>query len=122
REFDLLGRRHLVMPFDAVLDERDALALDRIGEDAARPAVARRLKRGVERGMIMTVADDDFPAEGAPAVSERFELVRVLGAAALRQGIAVDARCEMVEPAMPGPHRGLPVRALLQLTIAERHE
>ena len=122
REFDLLRRRHLVMPLDAVLDERDPLALDRVGDDATRPAVARRDEALIERGMVMAVALDALPAEGAPFVGERFEPVGVLGAGALLQAIAVDDRDKIVEAAMASAHRRLPVRAFLQFAVAEHDE
>ena len=37
-EFNLLGGWHFVVPLDPILDEGNALALDRVGDDAARLA------------------------------------------------------------------------------------
>src|SRR5580700_4864866 len=71
REFDLLRRWHLVMPFHAIFDERHTFSFDRVGDDAARTALTRRDERVIERGVIMTVAGNDLPTERAPAVGER---------------------------------------------------
>src|SRR5690349_8956878 len=62
RERHLLGRGHLVVPLDAVLDEGDALALDGVGDHAARPAVLRPGEGLVERVMVVAVELDRLPA------------------------------------------------------------
>ena len=86
------GGRHLVVPLDAILDEGDALAFDRVGDDAARLAGCGAVKASKSAAWSWPSQVDDVPPESAPLVAERLEPIGVLGACALLQAVAVDDR------------------------------
>ena len=93
---DLLGVGHLVVPLDAVLHERDALALDGVG-DHARPAgrwSTARARRAGRRGRGRRPRGP--PSRSCAHLSrQRLEPLGVLGPRALLQPVAVDDRGEV---------------------------
>ena len=117
-------RRHAVVPFCAVLDERHAATLAGASDDARRPAgrMRKALERVDERRDVVTVDLDDLPTERPPAIGQRLQAHRSLGPIALLQPVAVDDDRQAVEPVMGRSHRRLPVAALLQLAVSGQHE
>ena len=74
---------------------------------------------GIEqRGVIVAIDLDDVPAEGAPLVRQRLEIVGLGDGGALLQAVAVDDQGQVGELAVAGGHRRLPVAAFLQLAVA----
>ena len=81
----------MLMPLGAILDEGDALALDRPGDHAVRAARLDRepIERPRQRGVIVTVDLGDSASEGAESIGQRLERDGLLGAVALQEPVAV---------------------------------
>src|SRR5581483_2950953 len=89
----LLGGERLPVPALLVLEERDALPLDRAGDDRRGPArVAGARERVVDLGEIVSVDDERFPSERLDARGVRVGVPLELGGAALAEAVHVDDR------------------------------
>ena len=107
-----------------VLHERDALPLDRVGDERLGPLVARTEARegAAQRRVVVPVAGLDLPPERAQLrleVAEREDLLRRL---VRLQLVAVDDDPEPAEAVVGGSLERLPVLALLQLAVAGHHD
>ena len=120
----LVGGRHLVVPGDVVLHERDRVALVGAGDHRGRPSRGGRYRlEGVQECRVVVAVDlDDVEAEGGQLVGERLEVVGVGDPGALLQAVAVDHDAQVLQPVVAGCHQRLPVRAFLQLTVTDHDE
>ena len=109
---------------DRMLHERDALALDRPGDERLRRVApgAEAREGGAQRDVVVPVDRLDVPAERAELrleVAERDDLLRPLVGLHL---VAVDDDPEPAEPLVGGRLERLPVLALLELAVAGHHD
>jgi hypothetical protein len=89
----LLLVERLAVPALLVLDERDAFALHRLGDDDGRPLGGARAAEGVvDGGEVVAVDDDRLAAEGLHARGVRLDVPLELGRTALAQSIHVEDR------------------------------
>ena len=107
-----------------VLHERDALPLDRVGDERLRHLAARTKARedAAQRRVIVPVARFDVPSERAQLrleIAEREDLLRRLVGLQL---VAIDHDPEAAELVVRGSLECLPVLALLQLAVAGHHD
>ncbi len=110
------------MPAVLVLDERDALALDRMRHDHRRTVgVAQRLLEGmVDLFQVVTVDLDRIPAERPGARRVGFDIPAQHRLAALAEPIDVDDRGQVVQLVVRGVVERLPHRALGHLAVAQQ--
>ena len=111
------------MPAVLVLDGRDALSLERAGDDdgglpGRRDRLAERL---VDRVDVVPVDLDRVPAERFGARGVDVEVPADHRLAALAEPVHVDDRREVVELVVGGVLEGLPHRALGHLAVAAEH-
>ncbi len=128
RRLELLRLDGAGMPVVVALHVGDALALDRVGDDRDRPAVAAAglVEHAQDVGDVVAVDLEHPPAEGGPLGDElagslgRRPAVRsVAGPAVLLELVVVDDRDEVVEAVAGRRHGRLPDLALLALAVAE---
>ena len=107
-----------------MLHERDALALDRVGDERLRRLAAGPEPRedGSQRGVVVAVARLDLPAERAQLRLQVAEREDLLGRLVGLQLVAVDDDPEPAEPIVCRGLQRLPVLALLQLAVAGHHD
>src|SRR5882724_3175003 len=110
------------MPVERQLHARHAAALDGVGDDHLRAAIARRfesIKRTQDRGEVVAVDALHVPAEAAEAVGQRLDPHDLLGRAVDAELVAVDDADQALQAEMPGSHRGFPDLAFGKFAIAE---
>src|SRR5215472_11368618 len=69
----------------------------------------------------MPIYFDGMEAEGAPLVCHGIHPNRGFGKVPLLDAVSVDDHDQIIELIVPGRHRGLPVRSLLELSVARKH-
>ena len=108
------------MPGVLALHERDALALDGVGDDDARAGALGLGKRngGIKRRDVVAVALDDVPAERLPFLRQRVGRHDVVDGAVELDVVAVDDGNEIVELKLRRAHGRLPDGALVELAVA----
>src|SRR5207245_5526672 len=115
-----VGRQGLAVPAVLVLDLREALALDRLGEDYGR--LARRRERvavgAVDGSHVVAVDDDREAAERLDPAAVGVHAPAVLGLAALPEAVDVEDRGEVRQPVETSLVEGLPDRAFGELGVA----
>ena len=109
------------MPGGLTLHEGHALALDRVGEDHSRYALAghSRIERGIERREIVPVAAQHVPAEGFPLAGQVTQRHDFVGRAVELDFVPVHNGGEVIEPELHGRGGRLPDGALIELAVTE---
>ena len=107
-----------------MLHERDALALDRVGDERLR-RVARLTEPREDRPqrrVVVAVARLDLPAERAELRLEVAEREDLLGRLVRLELVAIHDDPEPAESVVRCGLQGLPVLALLELAVAGHHD
>ena len=109
------------MPGGLALHEGHALALDRVGEDHGRHALAGhgRIERGIQRREIVPVAAQHVPAEGLPFAGQVTQRHDLIGRAVKLDLVPVHDGGEVIQAELHGRSGRLPDGALIELAVAE---
>jgi hypothetical protein len=104
----------LAVPVVLVLEQLDALALERARHNHRRPAgrLAGLLERGQHLRHVLAVDADHVPAERFPSRDERVRVVRELRRTALTEPVDVGNGAQVVELVERRHLRGFPDRTL----------
>ena len=108
--FGLLLRGCHAVPADLILHERDALALDGLGNDDRRLALlGLRGIDGIRDGLVvMTVDGHDVPAEGTELVLDGIDGHDVVVVAVNLKVVVIHEGDNVVAPVVAGAHRRRP--------------